>query len=225
MLSNCRRRVSNNSGFGLSNEANFIQLDTATTRIRKARGKRFQSDLMAESDLKRLLAELVDHFSTGDNETLSYDQMLGEDWPAFDDDSNRAEDIGVVAYKNTSLEDLHKLLAFHDGRPIQFSKFRATDDRYDAWEDDRERLWEKGGDGMVEIGAQWHQLTGVCSIVEKIFLDKDMPPKMSHLLIADDVGLGKTVEIMMVLAFLMQVYVCEAEENIENRPPLVSSGK
>jgi hypothetical protein len=180
--------------------------------------------MMAESDLKRLLAELVDHFAAGDTH-LSSDQMLGEDWPAFDEDGDRAEDIGVVAYKNTSLQELQTLLAFQDGRPVQFSKFRASDDRYDAWEDEKERLWEKGGEGMVEIRAQWHQLTGVCSIVDKIFLDAAMPPKTSHLLIADDVGLGKTVEIMMVLAFLMQAYVCEQEENIDNRPPIVSSGK
>lgn len=180
---------------------------------------------MAESDLKRLLAELVDHFATSDTDTNNSDQMLGEDCPAFDEDGDCAEDIGVMAYKNTTLDELHRLLAFQDGRPIQFSKFRATDDRYNGWEDEKERLWEKGGEGMVDIHAQWHQLTGVCSIVDKIFLDTAMPPKTSHLLIADDVGLGKTVEIMMVLAFLMQVYVCEGEENIENRPPLVSSGK
>ena len=37
-------------------------------------------------------------------------------------------------------------------------------------------------------------------------------------------SLGKTLGIMMILAFLIQVYMCEANKGIHKRPPIISGG-
>jgi hypothetical protein len=180
---------------------------------------------MGESDLRRLLAELVDHFALAENASITTEELSDEQCPAFDTDDSRAEDIGVGAYKSTDLEELSRMLAFPDGRPVQFSPFRSPVNGYDAWDDEKERRWEQGGEGMIPMQGQWHQLAGVCGIIDKVFLGQEAPPKTSHILIADDVGLGKTLEIMMVLAFVMQVYVCEENAEIEQRPPIVTGGE
>src|ERR1700761_9083945 len=119
---------------------------------------------MGADDLQRLLSALVDHFAVAEEGHLEH--RLGEDCPAFDEE--RAEDIGVMAYKTLSFEALSLGLAFEDGRPIQFSKYRSTDNKYEAWDDHSERRWETGGTGMIPIQGQWHQLAGVSAVVDKI---------------------------------------------------------
>ena len=190
-------------------------------KVQKGKGRRFKSSLMGKNDLKRLLSALVDHFATTEQGNLEH--CLGEDCPAFDEE--RVEDIGVTAYKNASFAELSLCLSFEEGHPVQFSKYQSQDNKYDAWDDHSKRRWENGGMGMIPILGQWHQLAGVSAIMDKIFIDTTAPPKTSHILIADDVGLRKMLKIMMILAFLIQVYVCEANEGIHKRPPSVSRGE
>lgn len=189
--------------------------------IKNLRSKRFNSVLMGALDLKKLLAEIVDHFAETEEQSMA--TIFDEECPPFDDD--RAEDIGVTAYKKHTFEELASSLAFSDGRPVQFSKFRSLSNTYDSWSDDKALYWEKGGSGMVEVQGQWHQLAGVCGMVDKVFVGKNEETKTSHILIADDVGLGKTLEMMMLLAFLMQVYVCENSTSIRKRPPIIAGGE
>ncbi|KAF9488812.1 hypothetical protein BDN71DRAFT_1435847 [Pleurotus eryngii] len=68
--------------------------------------------------------------------------------------------------------------------------------------------FQVGGPGFMEQRLLWHQLAGTHAMVGKMWMEEltDKPPGT---LLADNVAVGKTVQVMACIAFIQQVYLIE----------------
>ncbi|KAF9494556.1 hypothetical protein BDN71DRAFT_1507539 [Pleurotus eryngii] len=88
--------------------------------------------------------------------------------------------------------------------------------------------FQVGGPGFVEQRLLWHQLAGTHAMVGKMWTEKlaDKPPGT---LLADNVGVGKTAQVMACIAFIQQVYLIERALKKGNtnlrRPPIIEHAK
>ncbi|KAM6500021.1 hypothetical protein JOM56_003035, partial [Amanita muscaria] len=80
--------------------------------------------------------------------------------------------------------------------------------------------FETGGDGMQELSLLWHQLVGVASLATKAW-GPDARHAPFGILLADEVGVGKTAQVMAFIALLQLVHQCEL--NGQQRPPLLKT--
>ncbi|KAJ8488876.1 hypothetical protein ONZ45_g13793 [Pleurotus djamor] len=136
----------------------------------------------------------------------------------FDEDNY---DLGVDRFSSTQFSDLSRLLAFKDGLPIHWNQYARTDGvtLWDASIDAAaRRAFKIGGDGFRSITPLWHQLVGVCSMMFKLFTATETE-HVPGTILADDVGVGKTTQVMASIAFTQQVYIAEQKQT--TRPPLV----
>jgi hypothetical protein len=72
---------------------------------------------------------------------------------------------------------------------------------------------------MIAIELLWHQLCGVSEIVNRIWT-AEQTPDVHGVLLADDVGVGKTAQVMASIAFIQLVFQSEAHKHL--RPPIIS---
>jgi len=61
-------------------------------------------------------------------------------------------------------------------------------------------------DDMQHLSLMWHQKVRIASVVDKIWLCNPKTAGVPGILIADEVGIGKTALIMGTLAFIIDVY-------------------
>lgn len=175
---------------------------------------------MSEIDLKHLYNTLVDHF-TNSQTSVTQNPLDDEDnnvmdlYEIFDKDG---ADMGVSKYKNVDDKSLMTELGFSDGRPVLFSYYRHEDTAITPWDNPNHIMWEKGGEKLQPLRLLWHQLCGVASMVDSVF-----QPQGTHVrnrILADDVGIGKSAQVMAMIAFLiLQWYV---EKNQKARPPIIA---
>jgi len=68
---------------------------------------------------------------------------------------------------------------------------------------------------MEELSLLWHQRVGVAALVEKIWQADatDAEDNQPGVLIADEVGVGKTVLTVGALAFMIDAYWCQEIRN------------
>lgn len=171
---------------------------------------------MDESDLQSLYAILADHFKE-QGERLEGD--LQPDYElrgVFGDDG---QDMGVTAYKDKTYEELSTLLAFPEGRPPLFCKYRSMDTTINSWVDEESPQWTQGGDGLIPLALKWHQLCGVASMVDKMFVGNKATG--TNICLSDDVGLGKSAQIMGVIAFIIVVWVAQRDKQV--LPPIIGA--
>ncbi|KAF8965660.1 hypothetical protein BDZ97DRAFT_771059 [Flammula alnicola] len=193
----------------------------ARSRGRKAR---IATETIDPKDLARVFEELTDFYKEPPNVSMT-ELMEGEDlFEFFSPDG----DIGVTGWKDKSAEELSNLLGFDDGRPPLFAKYRALDATVNSWNSPRLVDWNGvGGDGVRPLSLQWHQLCGIASMADKTFTASD--PKSegyspsTNILLADDVGLGKTGQIMGMIAFLVSVWFVESQQGNKSRPHVINS--
>jgi len=133
-------------------------------------------------------------------------------------------DMGVDVMKGKSIDELSNLLGFIGARPVNWNNFRGTDNLVSAWETniakDVQERFQSGGQDMVALRLLWHQLCGVAAIVDKVWTEEKRPD-VHGVLLADDVGVGKTAQVMASIAFLQLVY--RLEEKGLPRPPIIST--
>ncbi|KAJ8457265.1 hypothetical protein ONZ45_g18379 [Pleurotus djamor] len=190
----------------------------ALTRRARARGKtmRISQVLSTSEQIESVKQALLSHL---ENQDPVQDNRVQCPMPlTFDDDRH---DLGVDRFSGTPFEELSRLLAFRDGLPVLWTR-HARSDGITPWSsaltDDERQGFETGGPGFRTIVPLWHQLVGVCSMMYKLFTKKkkeDMPGTI----LADDVGVGKTVQVMASIAFTQQVYLSEQKDT--PRPPLI----
>lgn len=93
------------------------------------------------------------------------------------------DEVGVSAYMKYTVEEMHALLGC-----------------------DNDGVLPLGADIHPESGEKlrlrWHQLVGVASILDRCFFD-EITPNPPGVLLADDVGLGKTLQVMGVISMIM----------------------
>lgn len=91
--------------------------------------------------------------------------------------------------------DLWKRLGVPDCAVPFFNKKVDPDGHHDPWTE-KGRTWlEQAGNG-VPLALRWHQIVGVLKMLDNAFAGKPI-------LLMDSVGLGKTIQVAAILAFLM----------------------
>ena len=113
-------------------------------------------------------------------------------------------DLGMEKEFNLTPGDLATRLGFNKRRlPYQFNKLRHVSG-LTPWSDGRLFETKPTPDCLNLNQLHWHQLAGVHAISRIIFTAK---PDLQHetgVLIADEVGLGKTAQALSFIAFLNQ---------------------
>jgi hypothetical protein len=185
--------------------------------------KKIRAETMSERDLRVLYDTLVDHFassltSVAQNPLGDEDDNVAHLYDVFDKDGS---DMGVTKFKIMDDQKLSDLLDFPGGRPVIFAKFRHCDTMTTSWDTPEDRMWEEGGDHLQPLRLLWHQLCGVASLADSVFQRKGTT--VPNRLLADDVGIGKTAQVMAMIAFLISVWYAEKEG--KRRPPLIHQSK
>ncbi|KIM38289.1 hypothetical protein M413DRAFT_12967 [Hebeloma cylindrosporum] len=193
--------------------------DKANKRGRK---KKIVASTMDASDLQTLFSTLTDHF-----QELSARDDVGQGGSLLVDDNDDLRDIfageddmGVTAFAGKTFEELSALLDFPEGRPPLFARYRSKDTTINSWDDPDNLKWTQGAEGLLPLALQWHQLCGVAAMVDKLFVQQR--GGAMNVCLADDVGLGKSAQIMAFIAFLATVWFSEQGEG-RIRPPILAS--
>lgn len=109
---------------------------------------------------------------------------------------------GVDHLKDKSMEDLWALLGRANDNSIPFFNQRVDSEGIrDPWDSDDKAWINSPQNDTVELQPRWHQLVGILRMLERIFEDKPV-------LLMDEVGLGKTLQVVGVFAFLAYFHEC-----------------
>lgn len=104
-----------------------------------------------------------------------------------------------------SFDDISHQLGFSKtGLPMQFNKFRHMAG-LTPWEKDHTSIFkDASAPHIVPNRLHWHQLAGVHSFARTVFTGEANPQACTGYLISDEVGLGKTAQLISMIAFLNQ---------------------
>ncbi|KAJ8581744.1 hypothetical protein M405DRAFT_846837 [Rhizopogon salebrosus TDB-379] len=116
-----------------------------------------------------------------------------------------SDDLGVDLFRSMDENTLNYLLQFPDGCPALFSGFRSKSGK-SAWDPMLAMAFVKNNPDMQPLSLLWHQTVGIASIVNKIWLCKENTDMLPGILIADEVGVGKTALSMGTIAVMMDAY-------------------
>ncbi|CAA7271229.1 unnamed protein product [Cyclocybe aegerita] len=132
-------------------------------------------------------------------ETDNGDSVISKEPPLTFSFANRVEDSdpGVEVEAKMTPEELYRNLGFKDGRPLAFNSHFPSDDG--------------GGGSSVPIQLFWHQVAGVHSVFRTNF-KAEASPDRPGMLIADEVGLGKTFLAAMAIAVLSQIIFAQSHK-------------
>ncbi|KIJ64987.1 hypothetical protein HYDPIDRAFT_28327 [Hydnomerulius pinastri MD-312] len=123
-----------------------------------------------------------------------------------------AANIGVELFSNMDEATIHILLNFPGGRPTLFNEFRSLSDK-SVWDesDGCATAFNASNSDMTSLSLLWHQCAGIAALAGKVFTDQPggpHPGRVPGVLIADEVGVGKTALVMGFIAFLIDVWYC-----------------
>ncbi|TFK17541.1 hypothetical protein FA15DRAFT_734316 [Coprinopsis marcescibilis] len=139
-----------------------------------------------------------------------YDVYLGEDtasteplsMSSISEDASNPSDsdfCGVELESNLDSDTLASRLGFREGRPFLFNEKRHTGE-LTPWDDNFDNLLASEPSKFIDFKPHWHQYCGAHAIARNAFSDVADGCATSSLL-ADGVGVGKTVQAAAVMAF------------------------
>jgi len=198
-----------------------IKISVEAAKKRGSR-KRIHAETMTEIDLRLLYDTLVDHFASSQtsvalNPMDEGDADIEDLYKIFD---QTGTDMGVTKFRRLDDQELMDLLDFPEGRPVLFAKYRHNDTTQTPWESPDDRMWDVGGELLQPLRLLWHQLCGVASLVDGVF--QKPGARVQNRLLADDVGIGKSAQVMGLIAFLILVWFAEKEG--KTRPRIIADG-
>jgi hypothetical protein len=120
-------------------------------------------------------------------------------------------DPGVEVEAKMSPDQLSLNLGFKDQLSFQFNKYHHSKG-FSTW--DSPSLFKPGQPhpDIQPQGLHYHQLAGVHALIRKVFSDKPNEGPCQGILLADEVGLGKTAIAIAVMAFLSHLVLLQASE-------------
>ncbi|RXW11953.1 hypothetical protein EST38_g13902, partial [Candolleomyces aberdarensis] len=134
-------------------------------------------------------------------------------------------DLGVGLYSSWSEEDLRRILEFVSGRPVNWSAVRCTNPQISSWDPRYSADFDNALQGkptvcdaeFKELRLLWHQLVGLASMIDICFTPNatDVP----GFVLADAVGVGKTAQMLALIAFLQLVH--QAQQKKQRLPPII----
>lgn len=134
-------------------------------------------------------------------------------------------DSGVEVELSMTPEQLAHNLGFRTGLPILFNDTRHTGG-LTPWRAATRHLFQekdilRRDPAIVPLTLHWHQLAGIHAIIRKLFTaEAATSSEVLGVLIADEVGLGKTFQIATTISFLIDLVHCQA--NHLPLPPIIS---
>ncbi|EAU81754.1 hypothetical protein CC1G_13117 [Coprinopsis cinerea okayama7 len=127
-------------------------------------------------------------------------------------------DPGVEVESGMTPAQLFHNLDFDGGTPFLFNKERHRDG-LNPWDVDFDSIRSDTPSTLEPLKLHWHQGAGVHSIVRHIFHKKPSPSHPSGILLADDVGIGKTIQSSATVAFLANLAL--RQERGLSLPPII----
>ena len=148
--------------------------------------------------------DITDRLPVEDNQPLVVQQpIINID---FDTDG-LSRDPGVEVEYSMTPEALATNLGYVNGLPRIFNRYRHRAG-VTPWDFKSAALFQdeaaKENPDMSPFVLHWHQLAGVHAIIRNIFSAQPGPGNFQGMLIADDVGLGKTCQSICVIGFLVE---------------------
>ncbi|KAF8881145.1 P-loop containing nucleoside triphosphate hydrolase protein [Gymnopilus junonius] len=197
-------------------------LPAASARVSKATVKSL-SDLSSKDDIEDVVLMYRDFTNTTPLEdSISLEAQQPTLRVTFGERSELS-DPGVEEECRMRPEQLAQNLGFKNGLPLLFNRFRHRDG-LSPWDPAYTSLFEekkaRKDPNMTLFSLHWHQLAGVHSIIRNAFASKANPKNCPGVLIADDVGLGKTCQSVAVIAFLADA-VHRQKQKLGQAPLLV----
>ncbi|PPQ80636.1 hypothetical protein CVT26_007424, partial [Gymnopilus dilepis] len=118
-------------------------------------------------------------------------------------------DPGVEMESTMTPQNLAHNLGFSGGLPLLFNRYRHVGGLV-PWDSGCSGLFDKPSSDVLPIQLHWHQLAGVHSIIRRNFTPEASFEKCRGILLADEVGLGKTFQAGTMIAFLSDVVMRQA---------------
>jgi hypothetical protein len=154
--------------------------------------------LATEEDIEDLRRLYQDLFQSSSERALV--ELPDPNSLMFDDAIPSDMDLGVEYEVKLDSKTLWTRLGFEGGIPFQFNSHRHKTGAL-AW-DNLSMFSDANSSDLEKLQLHWHQLCAVHAIVRKTFTDQASSDGCTGLLIADEVGLGKTAVSIAVIAFL-----------------------
>ncbi|KAG1784565.1 P-loop containing nucleoside triphosphate hydrolase protein [Suillus plorans] len=161
--------------------------------------------LAAAGDIDEIWALYVQLFEVVPGEALVPQMDLDDRNPSGQDDWQRSDDLGVEGFSNMDDAQLNHLLQFPGGRPALFAEFRSQSGKC-AWDKAVSLDFIKGNADMQPLSLLWHQRVGVAALADKMWLKKENSDGVPGVLVADEVGVGKTALMMGAIAMIIDAY-------------------
>jgi hypothetical protein len=133
-----------------------------------------------------------------------------------------SEDLGVDGWREMDNDKLNHLLQFPGGKPALFAEYRSKTGLC-AWDEASASKFVEDNEDMEPLALLWHQRVGVAAMVDKIWSAKKSDDEVPGILIADEVGVGKTALTMGFIAFLIDAFWVQEVKAGRGRPEGVTS--
>ena len=127
-------------------------------------------------------------------------------------------DTGVEVEAKMPPDQLSFNLGFKDHLPFQFNKYHHSKG-FSTWDSPSMLKPGQPHSDMQPQGLHYHQLAGVHAVIRKVFSEKPKEGPCQGILLADEVGLGKTAMAISVMAFLSHLVLLQASEAA--LPPII----
>ena len=131
-------------------------------------------------------------------------------------------DPGVEVESTMSPSLISQNLGFIDNIPILFNT-HTQNGGITPWDDPvafQNADLLKSKEGFTPNELRWHQLAGVHAVLRRL-LSQEPSSMPSGFLIADEVGLGKTIQALAILAWLTECVGRQSKEGDSSLPPML----
>ena len=172
--------------------------------MRKAskKAKNTPVDLASFADVTDVWVMLEQHFSNdpGHEDRVDLTRAAVEET----DNLFGRGDLGVQKYSGYDDKTLDRILGLVQGRSVLFNRTQYDDPSKNFW-DNVESHPADASALMHPLHLLWHQKVGLAKMIDH-FWSTDLlePGTPTGIILADEVGLGKTAQVMAFLAFTIE---------------------
>jgi TATA-binding protein-associated factor len=170
------------------------------------------SETATPEDIAQLQAEYTQYFSEEGTSVNSLPDQIPLDSHEFDVENT---DLGMEIEAKMSPDTLAQNIGLKGGLPLMFYPHRHKSGA-NVW--DSPKLFDKK-DSLLDSKLLWSQLSGLHSVLRNCFTSDPKVKDQSSMLIADEVGLGKTTLALSIIATLNQ-FIAQQKEGV-SPPPIL----
>ncbi|KAJ3885134.1 P-loop containing nucleoside triphosphate hydrolase protein [Lentinula edodes] len=194
-------------------------------RLSKGKEKSFK-ELATAGDLRDLMDVYQQYFQSPEDDDDRHPLIDQTVHLSFKFRDIEGGDLGMEMESDMRPELLAASLGFLRQRlPHQFNTLRAMNG-VTPW--DKPTQFETEADNrrnLHPLSLHWHQLAGIHSIVRSVFTKTAVADHCTGVLVADEVGLGKTAQCLSLIAFLNQAVMIQQHKQPYELPPILKTFK